>query len=95
MKYEKLKDGGFVHNCHLIPRGDEKADYLFYQDGDKSITAFLNGYAIIPLEDYFKLTSGSDMYNSLLHNQPEQREEKLRQQEMLKNIEEADKQLHI
>jgi len=49
-------------------------DYLFHQS-DESVSAFLNGYAIIPIEEYFELKGESD-------------------DEMLKRVEEADKQLY-
>lgn len=83
MKYEKLKDGSYIHNCFIKRRENEKSSILFYQDGDESISAFLNGYAVIPLDEYFRLTDerGDDG-----NNWPD---------EMLKQIEEADYQLQL
>tara|TARA_R110002074_G_scaffold199659_1_gene367467 strand:+ start:3062 stop:3286 length:225 start_codon:yes stop_codon:yes gene_type:complete len=56
MKYNKCKDGGFVHNCHIIVREYDKSAHIFKQLGNDSLTACLNGYAIIPMEEYAKLT---------------------------------------
>ena len=56
MKYNKCKDGGFVHNCLTVRREGDKSAHMFKQLGDDSLTACLNGYAIIPMEEYAKLT---------------------------------------
>jgi len=58
VKYKRFDDGSFFHNNVIVFR---KEDYdnkraIFHADGDESITAFLNGYAIIPAEEYCKLT---------------------------------------
>jgi len=81
-KYEKLEDGSYLHNCFLVRRNNDPSNILFYQDGDNGVTARLNGYAIIPLEEYFEL---KDELGENANNYPD---------EMLKNVEEADKQLH-
>jgi len=57
MKYSKSKDGGFIHNCIVNRRKTDKAKAIFYCDKDKTI-AFLNGYAIIPIEEYAELKGG-------------------------------------
>lgn len=51
---EKIKDknGGFFHNNLLISRGDD--DPIIISEGD-FITVRLNGYAIIPIEQYSEL----------------------------------------
>ncbi len=69
MEYKKLNDGSYVCNCYIGRREDESADALFKQNGDESIAAFLNGYAIIPLEEYAALT-GED-YSDMLANAKE------------------------
>ena len=56
MEFQKMKDGSYVHNCYIAPRSGEKAFVLFgYEPVGGGITAFLNGYAVIPLEEYKKL----------------------------------------
>jgi len=62
--YKKLEDGSYVHNCIIKPRyrHSKNATALFSRDGDKTIRAHLNGYAIVPVEDYLELT-GKDMGN--------------------------------
>ncbi|MCG7948061.1 MAG: hypothetical protein JAZ07_17085 [Candidatus Thiodiazotropha endolucinida] len=54
--YEKCKDGSYVHNCFVVRREDDKSPTLFYQNGNEHVSAFLNGYAVIPLEEYERLT---------------------------------------
>ena len=54
-EYKKHKDGSYVHNCYIERRIDDMSKYMFYQSNDEYISAFLNGYAIIPLEKYYKL----------------------------------------
>ena len=49
---------GYVHNCYLVMRDGERSPYgeqhMFVQD-EKGIKATLNGYAIIPVEQYEEL----------------------------------------
>jgi len=52
--YEKGKDGSYFHNNLLKRRDGEKAPQLF-SNNDETISAFLNGYAIIPIEEYARL----------------------------------------
>lgn len=47
---------GFLKNCLIKTRNDENP-YLFYGHKDGSITAHLDSYAIIPLEEYHRLKS--------------------------------------
>lgn len=49
------KDGSHLHNCVIQIREDSKASWLFDGTGE-TVTCFLNGYAIIPLEEYARLT---------------------------------------
>ena len=66
MDFQKMKDGSFVHNCYIARRRGEKAPLLFRQESDGSkLIAFLNGYAIIPLEEYKKL-KGEDFDGTLI-----------------------------
>ena len=51
MKYEKGKDGSHLHNCYIERRDGDLSEQLFRNDGGV-ITAFLNGYAIIPIDRY-------------------------------------------
>ena len=57
MKYKACKDGSYVCNCFVKRREDSPSEFMFNQTvGAGSITAHLNGYAIIPLEEYYELT---------------------------------------
>jgi len=50
------KDGSHVMNCVVIGRGRNSDGALFRVTSDFSgVKAYLNGYAIIPLEEYSKL----------------------------------------
>lgn len=51
----KCKDVGYVKNCIIKRRKDDKSNYLFFADGDKGVIAFLDGYAIIPVEEYNRM----------------------------------------
>ena len=55
MKYKKCRDGSYVTNCYILRREADSSNYLFYAKEDMSITAHLNGYAIIPMEKYAEL----------------------------------------
>ena len=57
MKYKKSENGSFIHNC-LIARRKEEPEATLFEQLNKSgdMLASLNGYAIIPLEEYAKLT---------------------------------------
>lgn len=55
--YKKTKDGSYIHNCVIAPRADRK-EPLFWQS-DETISCRLNGYAIIPIEEYERLTGKS------------------------------------
>lgn len=56
MKYKTMLDGSYLHNFFLRRRNDEPSPYLFrITENRVNLTAFLNGYAIIPLEEYYKL----------------------------------------
>ena len=55
MEFEKCKDGSYIWNCFVERRKDDPSTTVFSGD-DKTITAHLNGYAIIPLERYCELT---------------------------------------
>jgi hypothetical protein len=51
---EKCKDGSFVHRCVIVKKeGDDHG--LFHQHADDHISAYLDGYAIIPVEEYEEL----------------------------------------
>ena len=60
MKYEKGIDGSYCHNNIIIRRDDDPRGALFdsgfLQQSGKTISAFLNGYAIIPMKEYCELT---------------------------------------
>jgi len=53
MKHGKTENGSYVHNCLLILRKGSKVKRLF--DLNDPIIVRLNGYAIIPMEEYIKL----------------------------------------
>lgn len=55
MKYGKAKDGSYVHNCYIEMRDGMKEKIPFHGTCDH-VSAFLNGFAIIPIEDYAELT---------------------------------------
>lgn len=51
------KDGSYVCNCFLKRRKDDSSDHIFsMKENGESITAHLNGYAIISFEEYCELT---------------------------------------
>ena len=54
MDFEKCKDGSYIWNCFVERRKDDPSTVIFGGD-NKTITAHLNGYAIIPLERYCEL----------------------------------------
>jgi len=56
MKYEKQKDGTYLHNCYVWRREDDSTT-IFDNVGsrDDVIIARLNGYAIVPIEEYARL----------------------------------------
>ena len=58
-----MKTESHVINCFIKSRADTKHPLFI---GDGVITAYLDGYAIIPLEDYQELT-GEDMSDMLKH----------------------------
>lgn len=47
----------YVVNSHVVPR---EGEHLFHHGKDGRVTVSLNGYAVIPLEDYYKLTPKPD-----------------------------------
>jgi len=55
MEYEKGIDGSYVHNCIVVCRKDDPTPTLFYSKTGSSISAFLNGYAVIPIKEYCEL----------------------------------------
>jgi len=76
MKYEKGLNDSYLHNCLIIRRAGDPAGVLFRRDKN-GFTASLNGYAIVPIEEYTRLVELASPSN-----------------ETLKEIEEADKELH-
>ena len=57
MNYEKGKDGSYFHNNILIRRDDDSNPGAVFNNQNETITAFLNGYAIIPMKKYCELTN--------------------------------------
>lgn len=53
--FEKGPNGDYVHNCLIKARGGQ-CGALFRQNQDGTLTTRLNGYAVIPLEEYCELT---------------------------------------
>lgn len=49
---EKGKETGYVLNCTITSKNGER---LFKQHDNDTVTAHLDGYAIIPIEEYNKL----------------------------------------
>jgi hypothetical protein len=43
----------YVRNCYVNMR--EGTDFLFYVDAEGRLFCHLDGYAIVPKEEYFKL----------------------------------------
>ena len=65
--YEKGKDGSHLCNCYLYSRKNELAQVLFEMNNEtQSISAFLNGYAIVPIEDYADLVEAASVSNAEL-----------------------------
>jgi len=58
--YKKLKNGSYLHNCYIAKREDDPQELIVHEDG-RQVFVSLNGYAIIPLEEYEKLTSKDSM----------------------------------
>lgn len=62
----KAKDGSFLHNCDIQARTRdiEEKKILFRFKGPvencESIMSMLNGYAVIPIEDYMKLKGATE-----------------------------------
>ena len=57
-EYKKCKEGSYLHNVEAITR---KGDgHLFKMTEDGSILASLNGYQIMPIEDYWLLQDKAD-----------------------------------
>lgn len=54
--YGKHENGSYMHNCYLIPREKDRHRRLVINSDNNGVTVRLNGYAIIPLEEYAKLT---------------------------------------
>ena len=52
LRQPKSYDGGWLRNCQIMPRDGE--DVLFSTNGD-GIRPYLDGYAIIPVEEYNRL----------------------------------------
>lgn len=46
-------EDGYVINCHVNPKDDQVGD--MFRPSAKGVTAHLDGYAIIPMEEYEKL----------------------------------------
>lgn len=44
----------YLHNSFIKPREDDKDKYMFYGTSE-GVYARLNGYAIVPIEEYFAL----------------------------------------
>jgi hypothetical protein len=44
----------YVHNSFIKAKENDKEKYLFYGTSD-GIYARLNGYAVVPIEEYFEL----------------------------------------
>lgn len=65
MKYEKCKDGSYMHNCLVIRRDDDLSEQLF-KVTESTISTFLNGYAIIPIGVYASLIEMASSYNAKL-----------------------------
>jgi len=64
-KYEKGIDGSHIHNCCIMRRDGDLSEHLFRNDGSV-ITAFLNGYAIIPIDLYARLVEMASPSNAKL-----------------------------
>lgn len=57
MNARAIQPKGYVRNCLLIRRDTDESPYLFHADGDVCTPA-LDGYAIIPVEEYQRLLLG-------------------------------------
>jgi len=55
-EYEKGTDGSYFHNNLVIGRDDDPNRMALFNSSGESITAFLNGYAVIPMQLYCELT---------------------------------------
>lgn len=52
MSYNKSANGSYLHNCYVKRRDSDPAPSLFTSDDGTDIFCSLNGYAIIPMEEY-------------------------------------------
>ena len=53
---EQQKKNGFVINCFVKAKPNETELVLFNEDKNGVVTAWLDGYAIVPIEEYYELT---------------------------------------
>ena len=61
MEYMKATNGSYMHNC-LVVRRESDPEMTIVNGSTDNVSVSLNGYAIIPIEDYFKLKGeGSDL----------------------------------
>lgn len=50
-------EGGYLHNCYLMPKAGETGMFRVSPSPEHYLTAHLDGYAVIPLEEYERLKS--------------------------------------
>ena len=55
-KEEEIDDKSIITNCFIKPKKNEK-NFLFTNYGGEKFIVKLDGYAIIPLEEYNKLNN--------------------------------------
>ena len=65
--YEKGKDGSYIHNCLLVRREGDPAISMVSITSDNRVTVTLNGYAIIPLAEYCKLTDNQSYLDETIN----------------------------
>ena len=58
------KFSSFVRNCLLIPRADAVEGPLFFRGPDGAMCARLDGYAVLPVEDYLALLPPNSLYTA-------------------------------
>jgi len=82
-KYQKGVDGSHIHNCYVMRREGDLSRQIFRND-EGIITAFLNGYAIIPIGHYARLVELASPNDARLKPIPYS----------MQNIKDADKDLY-
>lgn len=53
------KENSYLHGCLIKKRDDDPSRALFTLTGETVMACHLNGYAIVPIEEYYRLQGQS------------------------------------